>query len=173
VCEHLHCDYSVAVSYRRRDFESRAMVREICRRHGYLGQPERPLAPNIQKGLPVRVGFVTASNLSDRIKACLNRLLAGINAIEWFEVVSALPESGGKVKTWNITDIDACVLVLTAGVLADKDCVQTLLQLISSDEGSAARSHSVVCTHWTAHPGAWEFDGPEVSHAPAKLKVRH
>lgn len=138
-----------AVTYRRRDFEQEAMMREVCRRNGIV-LPALPVQRRPASQPPVRVAAIcnpeTSADMLDDLKMALQ-------STERVEV------------TQNLHSADRVLLLLTAGVLKQTASVEHLEQTIERDK--AAHTDRIVAIF---NEETWRFGNQEHKSAPARVQ---
>eukprot|EP01044_Picomonas_judraskeda_P001313 COSAG03_NODE_76_length_14245_cov_10.406122_9_plen_1576_part_00 len=143
-----------AVTYRRRDFEQRAMMRELCRRNGVMLPLESAELWPVGK-TPICVAVLC--NL-DSASGMLTELR---EALSFAEHVTLVTDPG------LLAEADRVLVLLTAGILEDPHLLGHLEEVIQID--MAAQQDRIVAMFSEA--AGWKFGCDEHNSAPSVVKA--
>lgn len=147
-----------AVAYRRRDFEQAAMMREICKRNGFV-LPNAPSDPWPPERQPLRVGVICNQATAESMLADLTTALAQVP-----ERVQVLQIA--ELQRGDLQRADCVLLLLTEGVL-EQPSLGVLQDAIAWD--AACRRDRIVCVFSTA--AGWTFGCKAQQQAPADVQA--
>jgi serine/threonine protein kinase len=146
-----------AVTFRRRDFEQDAMLRELCRRNGKELPDEEP--QETRPGHPIRVLVIhnERSNNRDSPPQRMHRLL------------EALEDNGEDDiclcdSSTDLSSVHCVLLLLVPGVLGGATLV-ALQDALRYDREQQTDRIIAVCDQ------SWNFRGPEATEAPQDVQA--
>lgn len=147
-----------AVAYRRRDFEQAAMMREICKRNGFV-LPDVPAESWPPERPPLCVAVICNQATSGSILADLTTALAQVpERVELLQIT--------ELQRADLQRADCVLLLLTEGVL-EQPSLGTLQDVIAWDV--ACSRDRIVCVFSTA--AGWTFGCKAQQQAPTDVQA--
>lgn len=146
-----------AVPYRRRDYEQRGMMRELCRRNG-VALPSIPY-PAWPAGVrPLRVAFIANPHGCRTAAAMHADLKQGLQSFP--DRIELMPENQSQAQ---LDTADRIILLLSSGLLQEP-ALSTLEATVRFDaEAGQERMLPIY------YPGDWTFGGREHMSAPEQI----
>eukprot|EP01043_Picozoa_sp_COSAG02_P013272 COSAG02_NODE_528_length_20698_cov_6.231710_10_plen_1229_part_00 len=155
ICQMIAQELPGAVTYRRRDYEQDAMMRELCRRNG-IALPIMKRAIGEMDALLVLV--VCNPETSNMMLNELKRTLQGI--VEFTEDSERVASEGG-----------AALLLLTSGILSPP-CLERVQNMIPQAPHGSPNSYVAVDNIVAMYaPDSWHFGCPEQVSAPPEVQA--
>ena len=151
ICKAIDDNLPAAVTFRRRDYEQDAMMRELCLRNGLeVQEPSQEVAADSTQ--PLRVGVICnrACEAAAAIRTALSACLKGK-----FVLVDEEAD----------TPAERVLLLLTAGVLQG-DSLRALNATLAFDAQS--KRDRIVALY---HPESWDFRCDEKQAAPPNIQA--
>jgi hypothetical protein len=152
ICQMIDANLPNAVTYRRRDFEVDAMMRELCHRNGLVIPKPASVAWPANKP-PLRVFVICASETADKMLSQLREALTRTNRI----LLTQEPEA--------LATADRILLLLTAGVLQRR----SLAQLVDTIQRDKAQQQDRIVAVYNAEAG-WQFGCEEQKHSSKEVQ---
>ena len=145
-----------AVTFRRRDFEQDAMLRELCKRNGKELLDEEPA--EITEGDIIRVLVICneASVSKDSPPQGMGRLLEVLEDEDSIKLIQGS----------DVSSVNAVLLMLTPGVLVkDTPTLVNLEAALRYDRDHQTDRIVAVCDE------SWDFHSPEATQAPSDVRA--